>query len=143
MQIQEIMTREVEVVGPDATLAEAAEKMKRRDIGPLPVCDGERLLGMLTDRDITVRATAKGCDPRTTRVRDVMTETVFYCFNDQSLEEAAEIMERAQIRRLPIVDREKRLVGIVSLGDLAVDTGEEELKAEVLEAVSQSAQPHR
>jgi CBS domain-containing protein len=143
MQLKEIMTRKVEVVHPDAALEEAAQKMKRLDIGPLPVCDGERLVGMLTDRDITVRATAEGRDPKSTRVRDVMTEEVFYCFDDQSIEEAAEIMERAQIRRLPIVDRDKRLVGIVSLGDLAVDTGEEALKAEVLTAVSEPTQPRR
>jgi len=133
----------VEVIHPDATLAEAAEKMKSLDVGPLPVCDGDRLQGMVTDRDITVRATAQGRDPNTTRVRDVMTAEVFYCFDDQSIEEAAEIMERAQIRRLVVLNRDKRLAGIVSLGDLAVDTGEEELTGEVLEGVSQPAQPKR
>jgi CBS domain-containing protein len=143
MQIKEIMTREVTVVPPDATVWDAAEKMKQLDVGSLPVCDGERLLGMITDRDITVRATAEARDPATTCVRDVMTEQVFWCFDDQSIEEAAETMERAQIRRLPIVNRDKRLVGIVSLGDLAVDTGEEELKAEILESVSEPSQPHR
>jgi CBS domain-containing protein len=141
MQIRDIMTRRVEVVHPDATIEEAAEKMKRLDVGPLPVCDGERLLGMVTDRDITVRATSEGRDPKNTRVRDVMTEEVFYCFDDQSVDEAAEIMRRAQIRRLPIVNRDKRLVGIVSLGDLAVQTGDQELSGEVLEDVSEPAQP--
>lgn len=142
MQLKEIMTREVEVIHPDATIQEAAEKMKSLDVGSLPVCDGERLQGMVTDRDITIRATAQGRDPKT-RVRDAMTEEVFYAFDDQPIEEAAQIMEKAQIRRLPIINRDKRLVGIVSLADLAVDTGEEELKAQVLEQVSQPSQPQR
>jgi len=143
MQIREIMTPRVEVIHPDATIEEAAEKMKRLDVGPLPVCDGERLVGMLTDRDITVRATSEGRDPRTTRVRDIMTEEVFFCFDDQDVREAAEIMQRAQIRRLPVVNRDKRLVGIVALGDLAVHTGDEELAGEVLEEVSEPAEPRR
>jgi CBS domain-containing protein len=143
MQIREIMTPRVEVIHPDATIAEAAEKMKRLDVGPLPVCDGERLLGMITDRDITVRATSEGRDPRTTRVREIMTEEVFYAFDDQDVREAAEIMERAQIRRLPIINRDKRLVGIISLGDVAVRTGDEELASEVLEEVSEPTQPRR
>jgi CBS domain-containing protein len=147
MLLKEVMTPHVEVVHPDATLAEAAEKMKALDVGPLPVCDGERLLGMVTDRDITVRATAAGRDPKTTKVRDVMTEEVFYCFEDQDLQDAAEIMERAQIRRLVVLNRDKRLVGIVSLGDLAVHTGPEELAdeelSEVLEEVSAPAEPRR
>jgi CBS domain-containing protein len=143
MQIREIMTPRVEVIHPDATIEEAAEKMKRLDVGPLPVCDGERLVGMLTDRDITVRATSEGRDPRTTRVRDIMTEQVFYCFDDQDVREAAEIMQRAQIRRLPVVNRDKRLVGIVALGDLAVQIGDEELSGKVLEDVSEPAEPRR
>src|SRR5947207_14082037 len=114
MQLKDVMTRRVEVIHPDDTLATAAEKMKSLDVGPLPVCDGERLVGMLTDRDITVRATSEGRDPRTTRVRDIMTQEVFYCFDDQDVRDAAEIMERAQIRRLPVVNRDKRLVWIVA-----------------------------
>jgi len=117
--------------------------MKSLDVGPLPICDGERLVGMVTDRDITVRATAQGRDPNTTRVRDVMTEEVFYCFEDQEIEDAAEIMERAQIRRLVVLNRDKRLVGIVSLGDLAVETGDEELSGEVVRHVSEPAEPRR
>jgi CBS domain-containing protein len=131
MQLREIMTPHVEVIHPDATLQEAAETMKRLDVGPLPVCDGERLVGMLTDRDITVRASAQGRDPKTTPVREVMTEKVIYAFDDQDPREAAEIMERAQIRRLVVLNRDKRLVGIVSLGDLAM-TSDEELADEEL-----------
>src|SRR5881296_3134577 len=106
MLVRDMMTRRVEVIHPDATLAEVAEKMKSLDVGPLPVCDGERLVGMVTDRDITVRAVAKGCDPNTTPVRDVMTSDVVYCFEDQDLSTAARMMERCQIRRLPILNRE-------------------------------------
>jgi CBS domain-containing protein len=132
MLVREMMTPYVEVIHPDATLREAAEKMQSLDVGPIPVCDGERLQGMLTDRDITVRATAQGRDPNTTRVREVMTPDVVYCFDDQDVQEAARIMEERQIRRLVVLNREKRLVGIVSLGDLAVHTEDEELGGEEL-----------
>ena len=100
MLLRDVMTRHVEVIHPDATLREAAQKMKTLDVGPVPVCDGERLQGMLTDRDITIRATAEGRDPNTTRVRDVMTPDMVYCFEDQDVREAARIMEERQIRRL-------------------------------------------
>jgi len=143
MQVREVMTPEVEVISPETTLAEAAQKMKSLDVGPLPVGERDRLVGMVTDRDITVRATAAGRDPNTTKVREVMTEQVFYCFEDESIEQAAEIMERAQIRRLMVLNRDKRLVGIVSLGDLAIETGEEELTGEILERVSEPAEPRR
>jgi CBS domain-containing protein len=141
MQLKDVMTREVEVIRPDATLHEAAEKMKTLDVGPLPVCDRDRLVGMITDRDITVRATAQGWVPGLTKVRDVMTQDVTYCFEDQDVEEAARLMEEKQIRRLVVLNRDKRLVGIVSLGDLAVRTGDEELAGEVLEEVSEPAAP--
>lgn len=142
MQIQDIMTPHVEVVCPDASLQEAARKMRSLDVGPLPVCDGDRLVGMLTDRDITLRAVAEGRDPQTTRVADVMTETVHYCFANDDVATAAEIMEQAQIRRLVVLNRDKRLVGIVSLGDLALrdtDPDDEGLDQEVLERVSEPA----
>ncbi len=143
MQLKDIMTRDVEVVSPDATLKEAAEKMKSLDVGVIPVCDGERLVGMLTDRDITIRATAEGRDPNTTKVSETMTPDVAYCYEDQDIAAAALIMEERQIRRLPILSRDKRVVGIVALGDLAVDTGDEELSGEVLEEVSRPAEPER
>jgi CBS domain-containing protein len=143
MQVHEIMTSHIEVIHPDATLKEAAEKMSQLDIGPLPVCDGQRLVGMLTDRDITIRATAKGCDPKTTRVREAMTPEVVYCFEDQDVKTAAQMMEMRQIRRVPVVNRNKELVGIVSLGDLAVETGNRALTGETLEHVSEPAEPKR
>ena len=121
MQLRDVMTRGVQVIHPDATLAEAAEKMKSLDIGPLPVCDGEKLVGMITDRDLATRAISAGKDPNATRVHEVMTEGVRYCFEDDDIKTAAEIMGQAQIRRLPILSRNKRLVGIVSLGDLAIE----------------------
>ena len=137
MQVKEVMTRGAECVAPDATLQEAAQKMKGLDVGPLPVCDNNRLVGMLTDRDITVRAVAEGKDPRTSRVRDVMTEGITYCFEEDDVADAARLMKERQIRRLVVLNRDKRLAGIVSLGDLAVETGDEHLAGKTLEHVSQ------
>jgi CBS domain-containing protein len=143
MQLKNIMTPEVEVISPEATIQEAAQKMSQLDVGPLPVCDGEQLVGMLTDRDIAVRAVAEGCDPTTTTVREAMTPDLVYCFEDQAIQEAARLMEQYQIRRLPILNRSKRLVGIVSLGDLAVSTSDQPLAGEVLEQVSEPSKPRR
>ncbi|HEX4078172.1 MAG TPA: CBS domain-containing protein [Rhizomicrobium sp.] len=119
MKISEVMTRGVELTNPDATLQEVAKVMAEEDVGFLPVGDHDRMIGMITDRDIAVRAVAKGRDPKKTKVRDVMTERVLYCFEDEDADKAAESMSRERIRRLPIVDRNKRLVGVVSLGDIA------------------------
>ena len=141
MRVKEVMTPGVDVIRPDSTLQEAAAKMKARDIGPLPVCDGGRLVGMLTDRDITVRATAEGEDPATIRVRDIMTPEVVACFEDQLVSEAAQLMQDRQVRRLVVLNRDKQLVGIVSLGDLAVQTGDEQLAGQTLEQVSEPAPP--
>jgi CBS domain-containing protein len=143
MQIKEVMTRDVEVVRPSAPLKEAAEKMKTLDVGALPVCDGRRLVGMLTDRDISVRAVAEGRDPLDTEVQEVMTANVVYAFEDQRVEEAAQLMSDNQIRRLPIIDRDKLLVGIVSLGDLAVNAADRSMTGAVLEEVSMPAEPKR
>jgi len=143
MQLKEMMTPNVEVIQPDATLQEAAQKMKGLDVGPLPVCTGKRLEGMLTDRDITVRAVAEGRDPRTTKVQEVMTSEVVYAFEDQDITEAARLMEECQIRRVVVLNRDKQLVGIVSLGDLAVHTGDERQAGQTLERVSEPAEPKR
>src|SRR5262245_1399727 len=141
MQVKDIMTRDVEVIHPDSTLEEAAQKMKALDIGPLPVCEHERLVGILTDRDITVRSVAQGEDHTMDRVRDVMTPEVIHCFEDQDVAEAARLMKRKQVRRLLVLDRDKRLVGILSLGDLAVETGDNQLSGDTLERVSEPAKP--
>jgi CBS domain-containing protein len=144
MRLGEVMTRDVEVIGSNAPLKEAAAKMKALDVGLIPVCEGDELKGTLTDRDITVRATAKGRNPSKTKVSDIMSkEEIAYCFEDQEIEEAMSLMEARQIRRLPILNREKRLVGIVSLGDLAVHTGQNELLGETLKEVSRPAVPRR
>lgn len=143
MRIKDIMSRDVQVIHPDSVIQEAAGKMKTLDVGSLPVCDNRRLLGVLTDRDITVRAVAAGRDPGTTKVSDTMTPELIYCFEDENIKEAAKLMERHQIRRLPILDREKHLVGIVSLGDLALETGDDKMSGEVLEEVSEPNLPKR
>ena len=135
-KVQDVMTKGAECVSPSTTLQHAARKMRNMDVGPLPVCDNDRLVGMITDRDITVRAVADGCDTRTATVREVMTPEVLYCFEDQDVQEAARLMQENQVRRLLVLNRDKRLVGIVSLGDLAVETGDEVLAGQTLEEVS-------
>jgi CBS domain-containing protein len=137
------MTPGVEVIHPRSTVAEAAERMKGLDVGILPVCDGDRLMGMLTDRDIVVRIIADQRDPKQTTVIDAMTPQVAYCFEDEDVQEAAMLMVDKQIRRLPVLNQDKRLVGIVSLGDLAVQTKNTQLSGEVLEYVSEPAEPRR
>ena len=142
MQVSEIMTPGVECTRPDATLREAAQRMRDLDVGPLPVCgNNDRLEGMITDREIVVRALAEGQDPSKTPVRDVMTPGIIYCYDDQDVSEAAQLMEENQVRRLVVLNSDKRLVGIVSLGDLAVDTHDEQLAGHILEAVSEPAKP--
>jgi len=138
MQVKEVMTRGVECARPDHTLEAAAAKMKSLDVGVLPVCgDQDRLVGMITDRDVTVRATAEGEDPRVIRVADVMTPDVFYCFEEDDVSDAARQMKEKQVRRLVVLNRDRRLIGIVSLGDLAVETGDRRMAGDALSAVSE------
>lgn len=139
MKARDVMTDHVECISPDATLQEAAAKMKAMDVGSLPICEKDRLAGMITDRDIILRSVAEGRDPKMHHVRDAMTRDVIFCFDDQNVEEVGEVMSSKQVRRLPILDRNKRLVGIVSLGDLAIETGDEELAGHALEAISEPA----
>jgi len=141
--IKEVMTHKVETIPPTATSVEAAVVMKRLNVGSLPVCDGEHLLGMVTDRDLVLRIMAEGRDPKTTKVREATSTGVHYCYDDQTVEEAAQLMEREQVRRLLILNREKRLVGIVSLGDVAVKTDHPAATGEALEGISQPARPER
>jgi CBS domain-containing protein len=119
MQVSEIMTRTIRVASPDDTVQHAARLMAETDAGVLPVGENDRLIGMVTDRDIAIRGDARGCDPTRTVVRDVMTPEVRYCFDDEDVEAVAKNMAQLQVRRLPVLNREKRLVGIVSLGDLS------------------------
>jgi CBS domain-containing protein len=118
MKVSECMTRNVVIASPGDTLRDAARKMSECDAGSLPVGEGDRLVGMITDRDIALRAVAKNLGPDTP-VRDVMSHEVLYCFDDEDIAHVADNMGEQQIRRLPVVNRDKRLVGIISLGDLA------------------------
>jgi CBS domain-containing protein len=119
MKVSEAMTRDVRVAGPDETVQKAAQTMASLDAGVLPVGENDHLIGMITDRDIAIRGIAKGKGPKA-KVRDVMTEDVKYCFDDQEVEEVTRNMADIQVRRLPVLNREKRLVGILSLGDIAI-----------------------
>ena len=136
MQVSDILTRDVETLPPDATVKEAAQRMRSADIGSLPVCDGRRLLGMVTDRDITIRITAEGRDAANTPVQEAMTPGVDFVFEDQDVQDAARIMRDRQIRRLPVVSRDKQLVGIVSLGDLAI-AGDDRTSGDTLQQISE------
>ncbi|QRK11223.1 CBS domain-containing protein [Archangium violaceum] len=136
--IREVMTRDVEVINPNDTLRDAAEKMRSLNVGPIPVCDGQRVLGMITDRDIVVRAIALGKDPNTTQVSDVMTSGIQYCFDDDDADDILNRMKEKQIRRFIVVDHDKKLVGIVALGDLSGETSEKKV-GEALEGISEPA----
>src|SRR5439155_105249 len=143
MLLKDVMTKTVEEIGPQTSLKDAAAKMKSLDIGPLPVCENDRLVGMLTDRDIAVRSTAQGEDPTRDLVRDVMTPEVIYCFEDQDVAKAAQLMKKKQVRRLLVLNRDERLVGILSLDDLAVKTGDEVVSGNTLEGVAWPNVPGR
>jgi CBS domain-containing protein len=119
MKISEVMSPEVRIADPDDTIQDAAQIMEENDVGFLPVGEDDRLVGMITDRDIALRAVAKGKDPHTTLVRDVMTTKVLYCYDSDEVEAAADNMAELRVRRLPIVNADKRLVGVVSIGDIA------------------------
>jgi CBS domain-containing protein len=136
MQVNQLMTRDVRIATPDQSLQEAAQLMADLDAGVLPVGENDRLVGMITDRDIAIRAVAKGLDAETP-VRDVMSPDVKYCFDDQDVDEVTLVMADLQVRRLPVVDRNKRLVGILSLGDLAIGRGTQDEAGEALTGVSQ------
>lgn len=135
MNINEVMTRDVKIASPDDTLQDAARMMDENEFGLLPVGENDRLVGMLSDRDITIRAVAKGLSPERCKVRDVMSEDVKYVYEDETIEAAANSMSELQVRRLPVLSREKRLVGILSLGDLSLNR--EKSAGEALHSISQ------
>ena len=122
-RVADVMEREVKLASPEDTVQRAAQLMRESDAGALPVSEGDRLIGMVTDRDVAVRLVAEGRDPRQTRVREVMTPEVRYVFEDEELDHVAENMAEQQVRRLPVVNREKRLVGVISLADFAHEDG--------------------
>ena len=133
--VKELMSRDVKVISPDMTIVEAAKKMRDGDFGMMPVGEDDRMIGTISDRDIAIRAVAEGKDGRT-RVRDVMSEGVVWVYEDDSVEEVATIMSKHQVRRLPVVNRDKRLVGIVALGDFAVESSEIQPAAQALAEIS-------
>jgi CBS domain-containing protein len=140
MLVKEAMSRDVKTVGPDHALQEAARIMLDIDAGALPVAENDRLVGMITDRDIAVRGVAAG-KPPTARVREVMSHEVKYCFEDEDTVHIARNMAEQQIRRLPVVDRDKRLVGIVALADLATSAKTGQATA-ALSGISQAGGAH-
>lgn len=137
MLVKFIMTLDVEWVSDDTSIQEAARLMRALDVGAIPVRgEDSEIVGMLTDRDMAIRAAAEGLDPTTTKVRDVMTVDVVYCYEDQDVQDAVKLMEGLQLRRLLVLNRENRLAGIIALGDLAVRANQENAGA-VLKEVSE------
>lgn len=134
-QLRDLMSRNVNVIDPDMTIEEAAKQMRDGGFGMMPVGEDDRMIGTISDRDIAIRAVAEGKDPRT-KVRDVMSEGVTWVYEDESVEDAAMIMSERQVRRLPVVNRDKRLVGIVALGDFAVESSQIRPAAEALSGIS-------
>lgn len=134
-QLKELMSRDVKVVGPDMTIGEAAQKMRDGDFGMMPVGENDRMIGTISDRDIAIRAVAEGKDAGT-KVRDVMSAGIAWAYEDDSVEQAVAVMSKHQVRRLPVVNRDKRLVGIVALGDFAVEKSEIRPAAEALAEIS-------
>jgi predicted transcriptional regulator len=143
MQVKDIMTRDVEMINSDAKIIEAAQKMKLLEIGALPVWEGDELVGIITDRDITVRAIANGKDPAAAQVSEIMTPQIFYCYQDDDIRHAARMMEEKSVRRLLVLGSESEPVGFLSLADFSVKCRDEHLTGEVLEKVSEPACPHR
>ena len=135
-QLKDVMSRDVKMVAPETTIREAAQQMRDGDFGMLPVTENDRMVGAISDRDIAVRAVADDKGPETP-VRDVMSRGICWAYEDDSVDVAARLMSERQVRRLPIVDREKRLVGIVAIGDIAVDPGDREPAAQALSGISQ------
>jgi CBS domain-containing protein len=136
MQVKDIMTRDVQVASPDTSLFEAARKMRAFDIGCLPVCKGRQCVGILTDRDIVIRAIAEGRDTQSTLVSAIMTTDVVCCSEDEDIFRVVKLMEDKQVRRVLILDEEKYPIGICSVGDLALDSGDLQLAGEVMHEVA-------
>ena len=139
MKVSEAMTRDVRVASPDETIRQAAKTMATLDAGVLPVGENDHLIGMITDRDIAIRGIAQGKGPKA-KVRDVMTSDVKYCFDDQEVQEDTRNVADIQVRRLPVLNREKRLVGILSLGDIASRDGKD--AGEALRGISRPGGEH-
>ncbi len=143
MKIKEFMTRDVEIVAPDVPVRDAARLMRELDTGFLPVAENERLIGTLTDRDIALRSTAEGQDPKVALVRESMTADLVYCHEEDDSSEVARLMGERQVRRLPVLNQDKRLVGVVSLGDIAKAGEQEGVAGKALEDIVQVGGQHR
>jgi len=141
MKVKDAMTREVRLMRPDQSIRDAAHLMAELDIGCLPVEENDRLVGMITDRDIAVRAVSEGRGPQTP-IREVMSSEVKYCYDDQSVDEITRNMADLRLRRLPVLNRSKRLVGILSLGDLAVAEQAQEDAGDALCGISRPGGQH-
>lgn len=141
MKVDEIMTRDPHVIDPNTTIRDAARAMREDGVGALPVGENDRLIGMVTDRDIAMRAVAEDQAPGNTSVRSVMSEGVYYCFDDVDASEAAEVMARHKVQRLPVVNREKRLVGVLAMADLARQDADALVKA--MKSVAEPTQAPR
>jgi CBS domain-containing protein len=136
MKVRDVMHKGVQWVSPDTPVVNVAKKMREHDIGAVPVGENDRLVGMVTDRDITIRAVAEDKNISELTARDVMTSAIIYCRDTEEVADAVRIMESKQIRRLPVIDENKRMVGIVALGDIS-HSGSRDLAAEVMKAVSE------
>jgi CBS domain-containing protein len=140
-QVKDVMSPQAEVISPDATTEEAAGVMKSLDIGVLPVCDEEGLVGILTDRDVVMRVIGEKRDPKAVRVGEAMTPNIIYCFEDEDVGKAASLLEAHHIHRLPVLNRERNLVGVVSIDDLAAAGEDHPIGSHLLKEMSQSSHP--
>jgi CBS domain-containing protein len=141
MLVRETMTRRALWITPDISLIEAAKQMRDENIGCLPIGENDRLVGMITDRDLTCRAVAEGADPAKTTARDVMTRGVSYCFEDDDINEAVHLMEEKRIHHIPVLNSQKRMVGILALSDLALKAPQD-LSFEISRLASRNASVH-
>lgn len=143
MLASEIMTVGLESISSTTSLTQVARKMKSLDIGALPIVQNNMVIGIVTDRDITIRATAQGLDPRKTMIEEIMTPFVFHCYEDDDIVEAARLMEQNAIHRLLVFNRQEMPVGLISVADISVKSHDEGLTYEVIEHISEPASPHR
>ncbi|HEY9088473.1 MAG TPA: CBS domain-containing protein [Anaerolineaceae bacterium] len=141
MKVSDVMTKNIKVIPHNATVRDAAKLMKDIDTGFVPVIDSENVIGVITDRDIVLRCTAEGHNPNETKVEEVMTREFFFLYEDEDVTEAAKVMSDQQVRRLPVVNRQEELVGVVSLGDLSVDVNNDKMSGKTLEDISRPAKP--
>jgi len=143
MFVKDVMTVSPEIVNADTNLKDTAARMKALDVGAMPVNSGDRLIGIITDRDIAIRAVAEGLNPEKTSAEEVLTPSITYCYEDQDLSEAAEIMKEKKIRRLVVLNKEKRLVGMCSLADIVAGGKDYNVSGETLHEISKPAEPMR